>query len=377
VSAVPIHKKRVRYTLGGCMAEVTDLQIDGVPMRTIAIESEDPDKVIAAVNAAGMQSLVNHNFVRAMTAVLADQAARYGVIDVGTNSVKFHMAEQSADGKWTAVVDRAELTRLGEGQVPNGPISDQAMERTGQAIGEMVDEARQNRARAIVMVGTAALRTASNRDEVIDHIRKRSGFAVEAISGEEEGRLAYVAVKAELGLDRGSLVVFDTGGGSSQFTFGEGDEVVERFSVPVGAVRYTESFGLDDVVEPDVLASALQAIANDLDMLDGRPPPEALVAMGGAVTNITAVYHRLATYDPDVVQGAILDRAEIDRQIEMYRTQGTGTRRSIVGLQPNRAEVILAGACIVRTVMEKLGQERLTVSDRGLRHGLIRERFSA
>ena len=174
-------------------------------MRTIAIEAEDPDKVISAVNAAGMQSLVNHDFVRAMTAILADQAARYTVIDVGTNSVKFHVAEQTAYGKWRAVVDRAELTRLGEGQTPNGPISDVAMERTGQAIAEMVDEARQNRARAIVLVGTAALRTASNRDEVIDHIRKRTGFTVDAISGEEEARLAYLAVKAELGRDHGSF----------------------------------------------------------------------------------------------------------------------------------------------------------------------------
>jgi len=99
--------------------------------------------------------------------------------------------------------------------------------------------------------------------------------------------------------------------------------------------------------------------------------------MGGAVTNITAVYHRLETYDPNVVQGTILDRDEIDRQIEMYRTQDTENRRSIVGLQPKRAEVILAGACVVRTVMEKLGQETLTVSDRGLRHGVLRERFGA
>ena len=73
--------------------------------------------------------------------------------------------------------------------------------------------------------------------------------------------------------------------------------------------------------------SALEAIANDLSTLDGRTPPDALVAMGGAVTNITAVYHRLATYDPDVVQGTVLDRAEIDRQIEMYRTQDTESRR--------------------------------------------------
>lgn len=377
VKAVPIHKRRVRYTLHGCMAEMTDLAVDGVPMRTIAIESEDPEDVIEAVSAAGMQNLVNHNFVRAMTGILVDRAARYAVIDVGTNSVKFHVAEQAADGKWRAVVDRAELTRLGEGQVPNGAISNEAMERTGKAIAGMVDEARQSRARAIALVGTAALRTASNRDEVIDHIRKRTGFTVEAISGEEEARLAYMAVKAELALDRGSLVVFDTGGGSSQFTFGEGEDVVERFSVPVGAVRYTETFGLDDAVEPDVIATALEAIANNLTTLDGRPSPEALVAMGGAVTNLTAVYHRLATYEPDLVQGTVLDRAEVDRQIEMYRTRDAETRRSIVGLQPKRADVILAGACIVRTVMEKLGQETLTVSDRGLRHGLLRERFGS
>jgi exopolyphosphatase/guanosine-5'-triphosphate,3'-diphosphate pyrophosphatase len=375
VSAVPIHKRRVRYILDGCMAEVTDLLIDGAPVKTIAIESEDHDQVIAAVKASGLDSLLNHNFVRGMAMVLGDRSERYAVIDVGTNSVKFHVAEEGADGTWRAVVDRAELTRLGEGQEPNGPISAEAMERTGDAIAGMVEEARDNRARAIALVGTAALRTASNRDGVIDHIRERTGHTVEALSGEEEARLAYLAAKAGLGLDRGSLVVFDTGGGSSQFTFGDGEEVLERFSVPVGAVRYTEAFGLDDAVEPDVLAAALEAIAGDLSRLDGREPPEALVAMGGAVTNITAGYHRLATYDPDVVQGTILDRDEIDRQIEMYRTADAETRRSIVGLQPKRADVILAGACIVRTVMEKLNQQTLTVSDRGLRHGLIRERF--
>jgi exopolyphosphatase/guanosine-5'-triphosphate,3'-diphosphate pyrophosphatase len=97
--------------------------------------------------------------------------------------------------------------------------------------------------------------------------------------------------------------------------------------------------------------------------------------MGGAVTNITAVKHGLVTYDPDRVQGTVLDRAEIDRQIELYRSKDAEGRRGIVGLQPKRAEVILAGACIVRTVMDKLRQDSLTVSDRGLRHGLLVERF--
>ena len=99
--------------------------------------------------------------------------------------------------------------------------------------------------------------------------------------------------------------------------------------------------------------------------------------MGGAVTNMTAVKLDLASYDPGRVQGAVLDRAELDRQIELYRSRDAEGRRLIVGLQPKRAEVILAGACIVRTVMDKLGQQSLTVSDRGLRHGLLVHRFGA
>jgi exopolyphosphatase/guanosine-5'-triphosphate,3'-diphosphate pyrophosphatase len=130
-------------------------------------------------------------------------------------------------------------------------------------------------------------------------------------------------------------------------------------------------------VTPSVLGDALAAIAADLSRLDGRPPPDALVGMGGAVTNITAVKLGLATYDPDLVQGAVLDRAELDRQIELYRSRDTEARREIVGLQPKRADVILAGACIVRAVMEKLGQQTLTVSDRGLRHGLLVDRFGS
>jgi exopolyphosphatase/guanosine-5'-triphosphate,3'-diphosphate pyrophosphatase len=196
------------------------------------------------------------------------------------------------------------------------------------------------------------------------------------VSGEEEARLAYLAARSGLRLGGGgSVVVFDTGGGSSQFTFGRGDAIEERFSVDVGAVRYTERFGLDKAVPPGVLREALAAIATDLSRLDGRTVPDALAAMGGATTNIAAVKHGLARYDAEVVQGTVLERAELDRQIELYCSMDADARRGIVGLQPKRAEVILAGACIIRTVMEKLGKSALTVSDRGLRHGVLAERF--
>ena len=189
------------------------------------------------------------------------------------------------------------------------------------AIAGMVREAREQGALAIAAVGTAGLRIASNRREVLDAIRARTGVEVEVISGEEEGRLAYLAVQSGLDLGSGSLVVFDTGGGSSQFTFGHGSHVDERFSVDVGAVRATERFGLAGAVTPDVLSQALAAISTDLVRISGRPKPDRLVGMGGAVTNLAAVKHGLAKYDPDRIQGSVLDRAEIDRQIELYRSE--------------------------------------------------------
>ena len=206
-------------------------------------------------------------------------------------------------------------------------------------------------------------------------MHERCGVTIEVIPGEEEGRLAYLAVKAGLGLAEGRLVVFDTGGGSTQFTFGRGSEVDEQFSLDIGAVRLTAQFGLGGPITREQLDEALAAIAGEFGRLDGVPSPDALVGMGGAITNMTAVMLGLVPYDPDVVQGAVLTRAAVDRQIELYRAHDVEERRQIVGLQPKRADVILAGACVVRTVMDKLGRDALTVSDRGLRHGVLLERF--
>src|SRR5262245_59264051 len=163
---------------------------------------------------------------------------RYAVIDVGTNSVKFHVGEKGPDGVWRTIVDRAEVTRIGDRLAETGEINAEAMERTVVAIAGMVAEARRNGAADIAAVGTMGLRTARNSDAFIALVERRAGLRIEVISGEEEGRLAYLAVKAGLGLDDGALVVFDTGGGSTQFTFGHGSVVDERFSLNVGAVRY-------------------------------------------------------------------------------------------------------------------------------------------
>ncbi len=375
--AVEVHKTRRHYSLMRCMAELTEVRAEQGVTLTVAVESEDASRVIRAVRELGLGSLPNVNVPRGLSALVGFGELRYAVIDVGTNSVKFHIGERRADGSWLTVVDRADVTRLGEGLEATGRLNAEPMQRTVEAIAAMVDEAHRKEVAGIAVVGTAGLRIAQNRKAFLDEMQRRSGVEVEVISGEEEGRLAYLAVEAGLGLTDGSLVIFDTGGGSSQFTFGHGGHVDERFSVNVGAVRFTERFGLGGVVSADVLAAATQAIAGDLARLDSRSVPDSLVALGGAITNLAAVKHQLATYDADVVQGTVLDRAEIDRQIDLYRTRTVEERRRIVGLQPRRADVILAGACVVKTVMEKLGRDSLVVSDRGLRHGLLVDRFGS
>ena len=375
IQALKVHKRRVRYKIEGCTSEFSDILTNRKRIRTIAVESEDAQAVVRAVESLGLGGYTNVSYPKALAALLADAPERYAVIDVGTNSVKFHVGERDSSATWRTIADRAEVTRLGEGLAETHVISDEALGRTAAAISGMVDEARSKVVRAIAAVGTAGLRIAKNGAEVVATIRARTGVQIEIVSGEDEARLAFLATTAALGPTPGPLVVFDTGGGSSQFTFGHGTEIDERFSVNVGAARYTERFGLSRAVSESMLHQAMDAISADLACLDGRSPPDVLVGMGGAVTNITAVCHGLAAYDPEVVQGSILGSDEVDRQIELYRSRDAEARRSIVGLQPKRSEVILAGACIVRTIMQKLGKASLRVSDRGLRHGVLAEKF--
>ena len=119
----------------------------------------------------------------------------------------------------------------------------------------------------------------------------------------------------------------------------------------MGAVRFAERFGLADAVLRESVDAALDAIAADLAELADRPRPDMVIAMGGTSTNLAAITHGLDHYDADAVHATVLDADEVDRQIEVFRTRSAEERRGIAGLQPARAEVILAGACVVRTIL--------------------------
>lgn len=375
LQAVHVHKRRAHYLVDECMVELTDIRVDDVASHTLALESPDPAVVTATVRAFGLRDRRNVSVARGIKALVGFGAKRYAVIDVGTNSVKFHMAERRADGELRTIVDRADITRLGEGLDESGRVAAEPIRRTVAAIDAMVEEADRDGVVAVAAVGTAGLRVALNSADLVDAVRAETGVSIGVISGEEEGQLAYLAATTSLPVARGSLVVFDSGGGSTQFTFGHGSQVEARFSLDVGAVRIAERYRLAGAVPEDELKAALAGVAAELGRLDARPAPDAVVGMGGTVTNLAAVKHGLERYDPDVVQGTVLDLAEIDRQIELYRSRSAEKRAEIAGLQPARAEIILAGACIVRTILTMLRHETVTVSDRGLRHGVFVERF--
>ena len=377
VEATRVGKRRRQYEVGACTVELADVRTERVSMRTLAVESEDPDAVVSILREIGLEGHPNVSYPRWLKALAGLGGPRYAAIDIGTNSVKLYVGEHERDGAWRTVLDHAEVTRLGEGLAESGRLEPAPFERTVDAVAAMAGEARRAGASEIATVGTAGLRMAANSEAFVEAVHARAGIRVEVVSGEEESRLSYLGVTSALPAADGTIVVFETGGGSSQFTFGQDGEVTERFSVDVGAARITERHGLDCAVGMDAVEQAIDDAASGFERLEGRPTPDAMVGIGGALTNLAAVSLRLATYDADAVRGTVLEVAEVDRQIELYRSRSAGDRRAIVGLQPGRAEVILAGACIVRAAMRALGRESLTVSDRGLRHGLLIERFGA
>ena len=375
--ALRTHKSRRRSVVDDCMVELTEMSAEGRTTRTVAVESPDPDLVSRTIGRLGLDGRPNVCVPRGLRSMLGWGPRRFAVIDVGTNSVKFARGRRDDEGSPRIELETAVVTRLGEGLVGAVGLTPASMGRTVDAIGDLVDEARRDGPLDIVAVGTAGLRQASNRDQFLAAVHSRCGVVVEVISGREEARLAYLAAVSTLPLTGDRLLVFDSGGGSSQFTSGSVDRIQEQFSVDVGAVRFAERFGLADAVPRETVDAALDAIAAELTELADRPRPDMVIAMGGTSTNLAAIKHGLDRYDPDVVHGTVVTAAEVDGQIDAFRTRSADERREIPGLQPARAEVILAGACVVRTILTLTGQDALTVSDRGLRHGVIAERFGS
>ena len=305
---------------------------------------------------------------------------RYATIDVGTNTVLLLVAERRANG-FRAVVERAEITRLGRGVDRTGRLDEQAIRDTAAVLARFADEARALGARAIACVATSAARDARNGEEFFDAARASASLVPEVIPGDEEARLVHASAWRDFGAPgRGDLVVVDVGGGSTEICAGDGPFPSWRESVQIGAVRLTERVGPPDPPDARSLADLRRRAAEALQAgaTPGAPRAGAgwkLVGVAGTVTTLAAVGQALPVYDSEAVHGSELGARELE---ELYARLGRCTiaeRQRLPGMEPKRADVIVAGAAIVLEVMALLGFDRLTVSDRGVRWGLLHERF--
>ncbi|GHS90030.1 phosphatase [Synergistales bacterium] len=300
------------------------------------------------------------------------------VIDVGTNSIKFLLAEKT-EARPRILDERSDITRLGEGLRETGAISPAAMERNAEAIANYARIAREWGAEEISTVGTMAVRTAKNASAFLELVKRRAGVELRVIDGKEEARLAHIGACSSLPVSDSdgdkNLLVFDTGGGSTEFIYGRGAVPDRSFSVPIGAIWLTEEFFRSDPVEADSVEKA-EALVREEFLKRGvkqeRDTP-LLIGIGGAVT--TLAYVRDSSEGPDggAVHGASLSEAIISAQIKDYAGKTIEERKKIPGLPPKRADIVLAGACIVRVVMNIVGAHTVTVSSQGLRHGLMQE----
>ncbi|RYZ34148.1 MAG: Ppx/GppA family phosphatase [Myxococcaceae bacterium] len=304
---------------------------------------------------------------------------RFASIDIGTNSVLLLVADRQPDGRFEAVVERAEITRLGRGVDTSRVLSPDGMEATLSTLVTFADEARSLGAEAIAVSATSAARDAKNGADFIAAAKARAGVTVEIIAGELEAQLSFAAVSTDFaGEAAGPLLVVDIGGGSTEFIYGnDAGSVAFRHSFDVGAVRLTERFVRTDPLSADERI-AIEAHLRDTFAALPPPPPDAmLVGVAGTVTTLYAVQHQMATYDAEQVHGGTLSRGELDALTDTLCALPLDARRALPGLQPKRADVIPAGALILREAVKALRMDACRVSDRGLRWGLLAHRFGS
>jgi exopolyphosphatase/guanosine-5'-triphosphate,3'-diphosphate pyrophosphatase len=220
---------------------------------------------------------------------------------------------------------------------------------------------------------TSAARDAANRDEFFAAAEAAVGVVPELLSGEEEGRLSFLGATADLDPVDGPFLVFDIGGGSTEFTFGT-TEAEATISTEMGCVRITEAWLHSDPPSAVELSQALSVIAIDLDDVVREIPQAAdastFVGLAGTVSTAAAVELGLATYDRDRIHHARLSKAAVEDVFRTLATESLAQRVHNPGLERERADVIVGGMCIFVSIMRRLGIAECLVSEADILDGL-------
>ncbi len=289
-------------------------------------------------------------------------------IDCGTNSVRLLIT----DGQ-NQIERLMRITRLGQGVDATGMLDPEAIERTLSVLREYKEVIDQNNVQKIRMAATSASRDAKNRDDFFNAAERILGVRPELLSGEEEGRLSFLGATADLDLSLGPFLVCDIGGGSTEFVYGT-ENAEQTISVDMGCVRMTEAWLLSDPPLPEELSQALSVIEIHLDdvlrEVPDAPQAKTFVGLAGTVSNTAMVEQGMPEYDRDKVHHFVLTKAAVEDVFRTLATESVEERKFNPGLEPQRADVIVGGLCVLVMIMRRFGFSECVVSEADILDGL-------
>lgn len=307
---------------------------------------------------------------------------RVASIDIGTNSTRLLVAEAGAGADHGALVTVERLmriTRLGQAVDRTGQLADEAVDRTLSVLGEYrqtMDELGVEPGR-VRMTATSACRDATNRDRFFDAAEAAVGVRPELLSGDDEAELSFLGATAELDPARGPFLVFDLGGGSTEFvtgTSGPDGAVSGAISVGVGCVRLTERFFEQDPPAPEDLSAAISYtdawLEDVVRELPGVGEAATVVGLAGTVSTVAAVELGLATYDRDQLHHFTLTREAAEDVFRTLATEARSDRLHNPGLEEARADVIVGGCCVLVAIYRRLGLNEILTSEADILDGL-------
>jgi exopolyphosphatase/guanosine-5'-triphosphate,3'-diphosphate pyrophosphatase len=308
----------------------------------------------------------------------SSDAATVASIDVGSHTARLLIAEKIDGLKlFRPKLRKRAYIRLAE-DFHGGNLKKEAVDRALEALEGFVSTARRLRVGNIRAVATGVVRKAADRDRFLDLIRERTGIQVALISGEEEARLTGKGVLHALNMESRPFVIFDLGGGTTEFLIGQ-DQRTEVTSLPLGTMALTQQHLTCDPPEEKNLRGLEEQIAKVLGdaFASNRSGREdrLLVGTGGTVTTLTAMIHGIETEDinPDNIHGLLLKREDLERLFHRISTTGFEERLKMTGLDPERADVIVAGAMVVGGILQFFESSSVVVSFSDILEGALIE----
>ena len=310
---------------------------------------------------------------------LSYRPGRYAAIDIGTVTARLLVADVDSRGNITELQRDHAICNLGVGVDKTGRLAPEAIERTGAAVARFVgaiDALRTEGGSPIVVVAnaTSASRDAENAADFVA-VLADLGVELSVIPGEKEAGLSFAGASSAFPGEK--VVVLDVGGGSSEIIAGvAGGQPDHAHSFNIGCRRVTERYFHDDPPAPGQVVDAGAWISESMGAYLGRLVADGfggcrVVAVAGTATSIISMREQMEVYDSSRVHGAVATREDVDGLLERLARMPLAERETVVGLEPARASVIVAGVLIIQQIMEQLGAESFTASERDILHGII------